>query len=325
MWPSLRFSSQAQAVSAIVHSFFNEPGDNSPVVSGLQLVQRETSVDFVDRTGRVLHSLPGALLDNSTFLRGRDLSKLPQKFLSALLRLSEAAAASEPVLLVGPTSCKSMIVKTFVELTSSNTHSDDSLVEVHLTSETESTDLIGQIRPVTPRDAAMLVVQTWLEAADRIMVLGKATKHDVRIESEILESCVERFKLQVKNLEATLESKFMEEDETNAATREASRLNEETDELSLVAPGSKKTRVRPASDAEVQPDGSDGIVIEENLQEGPDPWNYEQINARLATVEAGTSDSDSESDSDSSSTSSSSTSSSSTADDDGSSSSSGGS
>ncbi|CAF4496215.1 unnamed protein product, partial [Rotaria sp. Silwood2] len=67
----------------------------------------------------------------------------PETFLRSLTRLALAVAAKEPVLLVGPTSCKTLLVETWTNL-SNRSHE---LIKVHLTPDTEAGNLIGEIQP----------------------------------------------------------------------------------------------------------------------------------------------------------------------------------
>jgi hypothetical protein len=163
--PSLRYSSQQDAIARVLCSVLDPSGVVAVAPAAIRLVQRPGCVELVDRTDRALAQFPGAKLERVPTLRGRDVTKLPQKFLLLLLRVAEAMATHEPVLLVGPTSCKSMVVRLYCELTAdafrlgrkaaTAAPPGEDLVEVHLTTETESQDLIGGIRPVSPRDAAL--------------------------------------------------------------------------------------------------------------------------------------------------------------------------
>ncbi|CAF4727165.1 unnamed protein product, partial [Rotaria magnacalcarata] len=60
-----------------------------------------------------------------------------------LIRIAHAVKAHEPILLIGPTSCKSLLVETWALIT---TRSNER-IKVHLTPDSEASDLIGEIRP----------------------------------------------------------------------------------------------------------------------------------------------------------------------------------
>ena len=79
---------------------------------------------------------------SSLFGEGR---RPPQSFLRALMQLAVAAQHQEPVLLVGPTSFKSLLVKTWAAITGK----DRALLKVHLSADTEVSELVGQIQPTT--------------------------------------------------------------------------------------------------------------------------------------------------------------------------------
>ncbi|CAF1156114.1 unnamed protein product, partial [Adineta ricciae] len=71
------------------------------------------------------------------------VSLSPECFKQSLIRLALAVNAGEPVLLIGPNSYKSLLVDTWVKLIN---RSDD-FIKVHLTNDTETNDLIGEIQP----------------------------------------------------------------------------------------------------------------------------------------------------------------------------------
>ncbi|CAF3665321.1 unnamed protein product [Rotaria sp. Silwood1] len=87
--------------------------------------------------GALNHTIPNMKLDGSCVLTA------PEPFQRALVRLAFAAQAHEPVLLVGPTSCKTLLIETWAHLIQ---RSSD-LIKVHLTQDTEAGDLIGEIQP----------------------------------------------------------------------------------------------------------------------------------------------------------------------------------
>ncbi|CAF4499017.1 unnamed protein product, partial [Rotaria sp. Silwood2] len=80
---------------------------------------------------------------NTTLLSQSIIPISPKTFQRTLVRISLAICAGEPVLLVGPTSCKTLIVEAWTRLS----NRFDELVKIHLTPESESADLIGEIQP----------------------------------------------------------------------------------------------------------------------------------------------------------------------------------
>ncbi|CAF4694006.1 unnamed protein product, partial [Rotaria sp. Silwood1] len=71
------------------------------------------------------------------------VSTSPESFRRSLVRLALAVHAKEPVLLVGPTSCKTLLVETWARLSDRA----NELIKVHLTPDTEAGNLIGELQP----------------------------------------------------------------------------------------------------------------------------------------------------------------------------------
>ena len=89
------------------------------------------------REGELLIDLPNITLNDTV------IPTSPETFHRSLVRLALAIHAKEPVLLVGPTSCKTLLVETWARLSNRS----DELIKVHLTPDTEANDLIGEIQP----------------------------------------------------------------------------------------------------------------------------------------------------------------------------------
>ncbi len=90
--------------------------------------------------------VPGSQLNRSFLFKNQ--RQPPKQFVRSLVRLAFAVMNHEPVLLVGPTSYKTLLVSTWVALQG---RAQD-LVKVHLTADTESTELVGQIQPYSLTD-----------------------------------------------------------------------------------------------------------------------------------------------------------------------------
>ncbi|CAF4794749.1 unnamed protein product, partial [Rotaria sp. Silwood1] len=84
-----------------------------------------------------------AKLENSDLWNSNNQIMPPETFRRCLIRIAHAVKAREPILLVGPTSCKSLLVETWAIITNRS----DEFIKVHLTPDTEAGDLIGEIRP----------------------------------------------------------------------------------------------------------------------------------------------------------------------------------
>ncbi|CAF1151526.1 unnamed protein product, partial [Rotaria sordida] len=94
-----------------------------------------TSVRF--READLYVDVPNMKLNDSVVLTS------PESFHRSLVRLALAVHAKEPVLLVGPTSCKTLLVETWTRLSGRS----DELIKVHLTPDTEAGNLIGELQP----------------------------------------------------------------------------------------------------------------------------------------------------------------------------------
>ncbi|CAF4784232.1 unnamed protein product, partial [Rotaria sp. Silwood2] len=81
----------------------------------------------------------------TTSLSDSILLTSPKTFKQAFVRIALAIHAGESVLLVGPTSCKTLIVETWTKLL----NRFHELIKIYLTPESESSDLIGDIQPYT--------------------------------------------------------------------------------------------------------------------------------------------------------------------------------
>eukprot|EP00961_Rhodomonas_salina_P028121 380087-Rhodomonas_salina.1 len=79
--------------------------------------------------------------------------KPTEAFQRALVNVALAAKASEPILLVGPSCYKSLLVRTWAEITGQ----EEDLVSVNLLQDTETSDILGQIQPHSFRDLVALV------------------------------------------------------------------------------------------------------------------------------------------------------------------------
>ncbi|CAF1361581.1 unnamed protein product [Adineta steineri] len=86
---------------------------------------------------------------NLSFLWNSQMQREPpNSFKRSLIRIAFAVQAKEPILLVGPTSCKTLLVETWARI--SNRQND--LIKVHLTPDTEAGELIGEIHPYSFMD-----------------------------------------------------------------------------------------------------------------------------------------------------------------------------
>ncbi|CAF3786308.1 unnamed protein product [Rotaria socialis] len=94
------------------------------------------------------------------------ISTWPLTFQRTLTRIAQAVHANEPVLLIGPTSCKTLIVETWTRVLNRY----DELVIIHLTPESESANLVGEIQPYT-----------FLDLLKRLPAMAERVVHRFRI------------------------------------------------------------------------------------------------------------------------------------------------
>jgi hypothetical protein len=109
----------------------------------------ESAVCFTE--GSLEVTMPGILLTRSPLWANNRAP--PAKFLRQLVRLAFAVYSQEPVLFVGPTCYKSLLVETWMEITAAK----EKLVKVHLTPDTEASELVGQMQPYSFLDALLLI------------------------------------------------------------------------------------------------------------------------------------------------------------------------
>ncbi|CAF4073881.1 unnamed protein product, partial [Rotaria magnacalcarata] len=108
-----------------------------PMPSNPQIEIKEINGQVRFREGPLYIDVPNMTLVDSLVLAS------PDSFHRSLIRLSHAIHAKEPVLLIGPTSCKTLLVETWARLSNRSLE----LTKVHLTPDTEASDLIGEIQP----------------------------------------------------------------------------------------------------------------------------------------------------------------------------------
>lgn len=127
----------------------------------------------VFKHGRVSISMDNVKLDESPLFRRLPNSSrvpVPDKLVKQLVRLAIAFANNEAVLLVGPTSYKTFLLQVWSDITSREA---DSLIHLHLTPETDTADLVGQIYPYTFMDLFDLVLKQANLFRRRYLLLNK--------------------------------------------------------------------------------------------------------------------------------------------------------
>ena len=127
------------------------------------ITQTPTGVQFTEGPLSVI--VPGSQLEHSRlFQQGR---RPPAPFQQSLLQLAFAVSNREPVLLVGPSSYKTLLVATWVELQGRK----NELLTVHLAPDTEASELVGQIQPCSFVDLLLSLPQLATELLTRLAAL----------------------------------------------------------------------------------------------------------------------------------------------------------
>ena len=110
--------------------------------------------DYIEfKEGPLEVRVKGIQLNRSVLFQNR---VPPPTFTKYLVRLAIALQNKEPVLLIGPTCFKSLLIQTWIEIT--NRTNDCEFV--YLTSETETNELIGQINPFSYFEILDLIQKT---------------------------------------------------------------------------------------------------------------------------------------------------------------------
>ena len=140
-----RIQAQPDASRRLIEAFASVDGWSGAASSRpdsiVDVCQHGDNVKMTQGSYSIL--LEGAQLSSSSLFNNKRCP--PQSFLRALLQIAVAAQHREPVLLVGPTSFKSLLVKTWAAITAQKTE----LMKVHLSADTEVSELVGQIQPTT--------------------------------------------------------------------------------------------------------------------------------------------------------------------------------
>jgi MoxR-like ATPase len=123
------------------------------------------TMEFVEKGAGSLISVvvDGELTNSPLFVAD---TAPPPRFLQALTRLIQATKLHEPVLLIGPTSYKTLLVDTWQQITNTV-----ALRRFYLTPDTETPELIGQIHPYTVVGALRDVEKTARDVLVRVQAL----------------------------------------------------------------------------------------------------------------------------------------------------------
>ena len=95
----------------------------------------------------------------------------PVSFIRCLVRVAIAVHCREPVLLVGPTAYKTTVVRTWASICGK----DESAITMHLTPDTDTSELIGQVQPFTLVNALRQILKLADDARRRHEVLMRTS------------------------------------------------------------------------------------------------------------------------------------------------------
>jgi MoxR-like ATPase len=162
--------------------------DNSAKV---RRVVQETKDLIAFYDGELVVKKEGMLSRSPLF--ARDHSP-PKSFLDALIKVAFACDMKEPVLLVGPSCFKTLLVQTWVDITrrpEPDSQDELPLTKMFLSPDTESPELIGELRPYSFADLMKLLPRLARMTHDRCKAILKAqgvpeSKESYRSRNELL-------------------------------------------------------------------------------------------------------------------------------------------
>eukprot|EP00392_Amoebophrya_sp_AT5.2_P015329 g15531.t1 len=190
--------------------------------SGVEIV--DAGVRFVLRDG--------ARLDRSRHWQGG--REPPQTFQRAFARIAFASLNAEPLLLYGPTGCKSEVLTAFAEVALTGTAGP--LPTMHLTPETEAANLLGQLTPCS-KAAALVYAERTAETVIARCAAFAATPGQTKNSSSTpsTQPCAASFLSQKKQCEqslaefAALAREMLEAEERKVAAMERAEKDAEED------------------------------------------------------------------------------------------------
>ena len=139
---SPRFQPGSEQLGKLASIFQQVNGWSAPAAydgKPVTIKQTPKGVHFAEGSLSVI--VAGSQLEHSRLFRHGRCPPAP--FQRSLVRLAFAVSNREPVLLVGPSSYKTLLVTTWVELLGRK----EELLKVHLAPDTEASELVGQIQP----------------------------------------------------------------------------------------------------------------------------------------------------------------------------------
>ncbi|CAM9696438.1 unnamed protein product, partial [Ectocarpus fasciculatus] len=156
--PRASTEKSAGIVSSALEEVFGLSDGPGQIVGGCSLGPGGQDDSLRVTVGSVTREVRGCLSGSSL-----GSAKLPETFVKSLALMFLAVDNNEPIMLVGPTACKSLLVQTWAEITGRT----DEVEKCFLSAETESSDLIGQMYPYSLTGALREIKQTSLRVLQR--------------------------------------------------------------------------------------------------------------------------------------------------------------
>ena len=206
IWPNVSQRMMKQSVSIEQHKFNNKDG-------------------VLFKEGGIQVFIEDCKLTNSILFHDNRVP--PLTFQKQLVRLAFASVNQEPVLLIGPTCYKSILVKTWAEITNQK----DSVTTIHLTPDTESSELIGQIYPYTFINSFELVIKYAKGFRDRFYLLNSEIDENIDVSkmNTIINFSLNEVLMKIKNLYTdTLINSNEEANKENDDDDDLNELNQES-------------------------------------------------------------------------------------------------
>jgi hypothetical protein len=181
-------------------------------------------------SGGVSVEFQGINLEASFLLR--DKKQPPEVFQRALVCIAFAVKASEPVLLVGPSCFKSLLVRTWAEITGRH-----DMQTVSMLPDSDSVDLVGQIQPYSLCDlvsaiiSSLEVIESRVSAAYHSRTASKAKTEQERSDYRMITSMLKQEATSVSSLR-TLFADFLNElqsTQNKSKPHDPSALDQEID------------------------------------------------------------------------------------------------
>ena len=180
---------QQERLCTLLEEAFPDDAETSTGDSCMIKNIQQTESEVIFRQGPLSVSFPDFNLKNSPLWRGSHLTvKPPKVFQDKLIELAFALKAKEPVLLWGEAGFKTELIKTWLQISGMA----DKAQMVHLTSDSEATELIGQVQ-----------LTSFIDILDVLIITGDcilAHVDDQRPDKDELEESIENIQTSLRHL-----------------------------------------------------------------------------------------------------------------------------